>query len=418
MYQIENSGVVIKQKDQIFSSLKKFSGTPVFILGLTSMFTDISSEMISTTLPIYLIFTLHFSPLQFGFIDGLYQGASVLIRLISGLVSDKLGKPKQIATLGYLFSAINKIGFVIATPTWGALTSLVFLDRIGKGIRTPSRDAMIAHYSSDKNLAASFGIHRAMDTFGAMFGPLLAAILLGLYPNAFRVVFAASMGFALIGVLVIALFAPSDENIKSDKSKSLSKMDFKKLINLPQFKNFMFANAMLSLVTISDSFLYLALQKQFSMPPQWFPLLFVAVALVFMLTAVPIGKLADKYGKKKVFSVGYILLALSYLLIVSPIRALPIMLFVLLLFGLYYACTDGVLAAAISQIVPSNMKATGLAMISTTGGLMKIFSSIALGWLWEKIGMEQAISIFVLGLFLTLAFFIYFFNRYSKLKIS
>ncbi len=154
----------------------------VVLLGLTSMFTDISSEMVAAILPLYLVFGVGLSPVQFGVIDGLYQGVTAPVRLLSGVLGDRWRRHKEIAVAGYGLSTLTRLALPLAGNAVGALTATVMADRIGKGIRTAPRDAMISLSSTTENLAVSFSVHRALDTFGAMLGPLVAFAILALAP--------------------------------------------------------------------------------------------------------------------------------------------------------------------------------------------------------------------------------------------
>src|SRR5687768_2189498 len=207
MYPIENSGDLIKNKRrQLFSrEIWTNVGGNVFFLGLTSLLTDISSEMVTATLPLYLLLTLRLAPLQFGLIDGINQGASVLVRIASGLIADRWRRAKEVATAGYAFSAVCRIGLLLVGRNWLALSGVVLLDRIGKGIRTSPRVAMIAASVPSEKLGTAFGVHRAMDTAGAMLGPLVATGLLVVAPGAYDAVFIVSFCFAIVGVSVIGL---------------------------------------------------------------------------------------------------------------------------------------------------------------------------------------------------------------------
>src|SRR5919198_5027165 len=168
-------------------------------LGLTSLFTDISSEMVSTVLPLYLVFFLRLTPLQFGMLDGLYQGGAALIRLVGGVAADRSQRYREVAALGYGLSALSKIGLLLgASGGPGLLAATLFVDRTGKGIRTAPRDALISLSSEQHTLGTSFAVHRALDTAGAMIGPLLGFGVLALIPNGFDVVFLTSLCFALV----------------------------------------------------------------------------------------------------------------------------------------------------------------------------------------------------------------------------
>src|SRR5215471_17761561 len=176
----------------------------VVYLGFTSLLTDISSEMVSTILPLYLVFFLKFTPLQFGMLDGLYQGGAALIRLVGAAAADRSYRYKEVAGLGYGLSALSKIGLLFgAAGGPGLVAASLFVDRTGKGIRTAPRDALISLSSEPRTLGASFAVHRTLDTCGAMIGPLVGFAVLALLPNGFDVLFVASLCFALIGLGVL-----------------------------------------------------------------------------------------------------------------------------------------------------------------------------------------------------------------------
>jgi sugar phosphate permease len=178
----------------------------VLFLGLTSLFTDISSEMLSTVLPLYVVFHLGFTPLQFGILDGLYQGIAALVRVISGLVADRWHRHKEVAAFGYGLSTVCRLGLLVVGGTWAGLVSVVLLDRVGKGVRTAPRDALISLSTAPAHLGLAFGVHRALDTAGALLGPLIAFGLLMLVPDGFDAVFVASLCAALVGFAVLTLF--------------------------------------------------------------------------------------------------------------------------------------------------------------------------------------------------------------------
>ena len=205
MYQIETSGDVIKNKRGLLASRLAWLSMSQAVIGLgfTSFFTDISSEMVAATLPIYLVLVLRLAPLQLGIIDGLYQGAAVVVKIASGFVADRLQRQKEIAVAGYALSALSKLILLFVGGSWGGLMGITVVDRIGKGIRTSPRDAMIAASTSEDKLATAFGVHRAMDTAGAMLGPLIAAGLLWFTISAYDTVFVVSLCFALIGLGVL-----------------------------------------------------------------------------------------------------------------------------------------------------------------------------------------------------------------------
>src|SRR5919106_2321977 len=178
----------------------------VWFLGLTSLFTDVSSEMVASVLPAYLVLQLGVSPMVFGTIDGLYQGIGSVVRWIGGAAADRSRRHKEFAAAGYAVSALTRLGLLLVGNAWAAITALIALDRIGKGFRTAPRDALISLSASQTNLGAAFGVHRAMDAFGALLGPLAAFAILAASPRAFDLVFVASFSVAIVGVACIVLF--------------------------------------------------------------------------------------------------------------------------------------------------------------------------------------------------------------------
>jgi MFS family permease len=321
MYPIENSGDLIKNKRKQLLSHAVWAGvgSNVFFLGLTSLLTDISSEMVTATLPLYLLLGLRLAPLQFGLIDGLNQGASILVRVASGLIADRRQRVKEVATAGYAFSAFCRLGLLLVGRSWLGISGVVLLDRIGKGIRTGPRDAMIAASSPSEKLATAFGVHRTMDTAGAMLGPLVAAGLLALTPGAYDAVFIVSLCFAIVGVAVIGLLVEAPAvNTSVVASSPLSSQILKELLARPNFRALVLISSALALTTLSDSFIFLALQRKFSLNLSLFPLLYVGVALVYMVLAIPVGRLADRLGRRYIFLAGYGVLAAVYSLLLLP----------------------------------------------------------------------------------------------------
>ena len=401
MYPVENSSDIIKNKRKhLFSrAIWASVGSTVFFLGLTSLLTDISSEMVTATLPLYLLLTLRLAPLQFGVIDGLNQGASVLVRIASGLVADRWRRAKEVATGGYGFSALCRIGLLLVGRSWLGISGVVLLDRIGKGIRTSPRDSMIAGSVPPELLGTAFGVHRAMDTVGAMLGPLIAAGLLALAPGSYDTVFIVSFCFAIVGLAVISLLVESPvPSAPAKEAALLSSQVVSQLLARRGFRALVLVSSVLALTTLSDSFIFLTLQRGSSLNVNLFPLLYVGVALVYMVFAIPVGRLADRLGRRQIFVGGYGLLALVYGLLMIPGLPPALSLGVLLLMGLYYAATDGVLAALASASLPEQWRTTGLAILTTGTSLARLLASLGYGALWTYIGPSPALSLFLIGL--------------------
>src|SRR4051812_13177539 len=179
MYTLESASSLRRARRSLLKGrLRQRIGGTVLLLGTCSLLTDVSSEMVSAILPLYLVATLGFTPLQYGIVDGLYQGAAAVVRLGSGFLGDRFQRHKFVASVGYGLSALVKLGLALVGSAFGALSALILLDRTGKGIRTAPRDAMISLTASERHLGLAFGVHRAMDTAGAMIGPIIAFALL------------------------------------------------------------------------------------------------------------------------------------------------------------------------------------------------------------------------------------------------
>jgi MFS family permease len=371
----------------------------VWKLGFTSLFTDVSAEMVASILPLYFVMYLGFSPLQFGVLDGIYQGAAVAsLSLVAGVAADRWRRQKEVAVGGYAFSAVSKLGLLAVTGTWTTMGIIIALDRVGKSIRTAPRDAMISLSSNPNALATAFAVHRALDTGGAVVGPLLAFLLLRSIPGNFQFVFVASFAIALIGVGLITLLVDRPEVTSTNSAHYVA--SFRQCLALwkePSFRPILIAGGILTVATVSDAFIYLVLQKNTGSSISAFPLFAFITAVAYLLLAVPAGKLADAWGRRKVFLCGYGFVLLSYAILLLP--GLGKLQFASLGFlGAYYATTNGVLAAVASSALAPELRTSGLAFLNTFLGGCKLLSSIVFGLLWASGAMRTPIWVFSCGL--------------------
>ncbi|MDR6639201.1 MFS transporter [Paenarthrobacter nitroguajacolicus] len=374
-----------------------FRLSPVILwLGIVSMVTDVSSESVTAILPLYVTGFLGLSTIAFGFIDGINQGASAIVRIAAGWAADRSGHPKRIALAGYGLSMVARIGFLFAGGFW-AIAAIVTGDRIGKGIRTAPRDALISVSAQPEHLARSFGVHRMLDNIGAAAGPLIAFFVLLMIPNGFSTVFVVSLAFAVIGVAVLALIVP---DVRADGLRGAGERDRRRLfafswshLKEPGLGKVLIAAGLLGLVTIGDGFIYLVLQARDSFAVQWFPLLFVGTNVVFLALAVPLGRLADRVGKIPVFVGGHVALLATYFLAAAPLGGLGTTVGCLVLLGAFYAATDGVLAALASQLTPPGKLATGIASAQTVVALTRMTASAGFGVLWYAVGASAAMVV-------------------------
>jgi MFS family permease len=370
----------------------------VIALGVVSLVTDISSESVAAVLPLYITGVIGLSTIAFGFIDGIYQGVSALVRIAGGWAADRGDQPKWIAFFGYAVSAIARIGLLFAT-SFAAITAVLAVDRLGKGVRTAPRDALVAASSAPGNLGRSFGVHRMLDTIGAALGPLIAFLILLAIPEGYSTVFVVSLAFAVIGVAVLGILVPNKRPRAERAAAGAPRMPFRwKDLTDRRLRRLLVAAALLGLLTIGDGFIYLVLQSRDAFAAQWFPLLYVGTNIVFLSLAVPLGRLADRLGRPKVFVAGYLALLCAYLSAALPIAGIGVTLLCLLLLGTFYAATDGVLAALATQFTPAPSRASGIAAAQTVVALARLLASTGFGFLWFFAGRGPAVLIVAVAL--------------------
>ena len=366
----------------------------VWCLGLTSFFTDVSSEMVSSILPIYLVLHLHLSPLAFGMIDGLYQGFAALVRVAGGFLADRWRSHKAVASVGYGLSAACKLGLLAAGNVWSLVALTIALDRTGKGIRTAPRDALISLSTPRAGLAAAFGVHRALDAAGAMLGPVLAFLLIAFLPGAFDVVFVVSFSLAMIGLGVILFLVDGPEREAPSPQPVITVSSAMGLVRMPGFRPLLLAGGVLGAATVSDSFVFLTLQRQIGFSTAYFPLLYAAVAACHGSLAVPLGRAADRWGRWRTFLAGHVLLLLVYAVLITPGSGSWRLVLALVLFGSYYAATDGVLTAMGSAALPSRLCGSGLALLTTVTNVARLLASVLFGAIWQWAGLTSAFTVF------------------------
>ncbi|MGV9253029.1 MFS transporter [Streptomyces sp. NPDC003697] len=424
----------------------------VLALGTVSLVTDVSSEMVTAVLPLYLVAGLGLSPLGFGLLDGVYNGFSALVRLAGGHLADRGGgRHKWVAALGYGTSALCKPLLLIAhslTPIGLVLAA----DRTGKGLRTAPRDALISLSSSPETRGRAFGVHRAMDTAGALLGPLAAFLILRATVDGYDAVFTVSFCVAVAGVLVLVLFVPGGTARPSgalpsgrtrptrprgavpsagrtqptrpvelggtapDRTPPPQRPGSPRpsgrptlraavaLLHRGDLRRIAVCAALLGLATVSDSFVYLLLQRRLGVPDRWFALLPLGTAAAFLLLAVPLGRLADRIGRRRVFLAGHGALLTVYALLLGSFHGTALPYVVLLLHGGFYAATDGVLMAAASECVPEELRSSGLALVQTGQALARFACSLGFGAAWTVWGDRVALTASTVALVVCAAF--------------
>jgi MFS family permease len=369
----------------------------VWTLGFTSMFTDISSEMVASVLPMYLVVQLGLQPFAFGVVDAIYQGAAALVRVLAGVFADRGQRYKGVATLGYGLSALCRVALLAVGSTWTAIVGIVAIDRIGKGVRTAPRDALISLRTPAADLGTAFGVHRGMDAAGAMMGPLLAFVLLAALPGRFDVLFATSFVVAVVGVAIIMLFVAPVRGQPPPSSTPLRERSTD-LLRDRRFRAILIAGFVLGLPTVSDAFIFLSLQRRLSIGGMTFPLLYVGTSLFTAMFSVPFGRLADLVGRTTVLLCGYGLLALVYVTLVVPQASIVLAVATVALLGAYYAATDGVLTAMAAAVLSPPTSGSGLAYLATSTNVARIVASVLFGLLWTRAGLANATAFYLVGL--------------------
>ena len=366
---------------------RRVPGT-VIALGAVSLVTDISSEMVTAVLPLYLVLGLGLSPLQFGFLDGMFNGATALVRLLGGHAADRGGRHKRVAGLGYALSACSRLGLLLAGGATAGITAALATDRIGKGIRTAPRDALISLSGPPETLGRSFGVHRAMDTTGALLGPLAAFALLWATADAYDAVFVVSFCTGLLGVVLLVVFVPGRAHAEAPAPRRRRAFG---ALRDTAFRRIVYAAALLGAATIGDGFVYLLVQRRLDLATSWFPLLPLGAAAGYLLLAVPAGRVADRFGRGLPFLYGHMALLLVYVLLLAPMGDAALVALVLTLLGVFYAATDGVLMALAGPLLPEDGRAGGLAVLQTAQALARLVGAAGFGAAWTFWGPAPAL---------------------------
>lgn len=371
----------------------------VVFLGLTSLLTDISSEMVNSVLPLFLTFQLGFSRAQFGLFNGASQVLVALAALGGAAVADRHHRYKEVAAAGYAVSAATRVGLTAARNSWVATTGLLYADRAAKGVRTAPRDALISLSAVPGHMGEAFGVHRGLDTAGALAGPLVAFALLTVAPEAYGSIFTASFWIALAGLAVLVLFVQNREEAgRAVARRAVSIRTGFTLLREPRFRRLVTAGVALSAVTIADALVYLTFQQRSGMTIRFFPLLFVGTAVGYVTLAMPLGRLADRVNPAKVFLGGQALLVVVDLALLRSSPGPLALLLMLGSLGVYYAATDGVLATIASSILPAEVRASGLAFLGAAMALADFSASAAFGFAWQWWGPDVAVTAFLVGM--------------------
>ncbi|MBS1149600.1 MAG: major facilitator superfamily 1 [Myxococcaceae bacterium] len=356
----------------------------VWALGFVSLLMDVSSEMIHSLLPLFMVTTLSASATAVGVVEGLAESTALIVKVFSGTLSDYLRRRKVLAVVGYALGALTKPLFAIASSTGVVLTARL-IDRVGKGIRGAPRDALVADLAPAHLRGASFGLRQSLDTVGAFLGPLLGVGLMLLWANDFRAVFwvAVIPGLMAVALLIFGVHEPADHQTR----KPINPIRRENLRRLgAEYWWVVAVGAVFTLARFSEAFLVLR-AYQGGVPLAVVPLVMVAMNVVYAVTAYPFGKLADSVSHRKLLAIGLLaLIAADVVLAISSHWA--VVLGGVALWGIHMGMTQGLLATMVADTAPADLRGTAYGFFNLLSGLAMLVASGLAGLLWEGLGAE------------------------------
>lgn len=356
----------------------------IWVLGFVSLLMDVSSEMIHSLLPMFMVGTLGLSVLWVGLIEGIAESTALIVKVFSGALSDYLGRRKGLAVLGYGLGAVTKPLFALANGA-GVVVTARFLDRIGKGIRGAPRDALVADLAPQNMRGAAFGLRQSLDTVGAFLGPLLATGLMLLWANDFRSVFWAATVPAVLCVILLMLGIR--EPVRSAGRTPVSPISRASLTALGRpYWWVVGIGAVFTLARFSEAFLVLR-AAQLGIAMAWVPLVMVAMNVVYAGSAYPFGKLADAISHRLLLAMGLIVLIAADM-VLGGAADWTTMLLGVALWGIHMGMTQGLLAAMVADAAPADLRGTAFGFFNLMSGLAMLLASGLAGYLWETHGAE------------------------------
>ncbi|HPT07082.1 MAG TPA: MFS transporter [Candidatus Omnitrophota bacterium] len=351
----------------------------IILLGITSLLTDIASEMVYPILPIYLVVQLGAGPVVLGIIEGIAESLASLTKVFSGYFSDRFRLRKPFAIAGYAASTLGKF-FLYLSTGWGMVLVGRTVDRFGKGIRTAPRDALIAESARRNRRGSAFGLHRAMDTFGACIGVWLAYLLIIKFKGDYQHVFLFSIIPAFFGVIILFFVREKRTYLQEQKEKVVFR--WKSLDR--RLKLFLVFTFIFTLGNSSNQFLLLRAQNTGNSLAQVI-LMYLAFNIIYSIVSYPAAHLSDHIGRKKLLVAGYLFYAIVYLGFAIT-QAAHAYWFLFAVYGLYMACTEGVEKALVADIAPSHMRATAIGLHATIVGIGLLPASLLAGAFWHYWG--------------------------------
>lgn len=373
----------------------------IWALGVVSLFMDISSEMIHGLLPVFLTSVLGASAEMVGLIEGIGEATASICKLFSGWLSDRIGKRKVLAILGYSLAAISKPLFALA-PSASLVLAARFSDRIGKGVRDAPRDALISDLVPEGQRGGAFGLRQALDTVGGFAGPLLAIMLMEVLHDNFRLVFWLALIPGIISVVVLVVGVHESPHAVA-KAKAPLRVHDLRLIGRAYWI-VVAVGAVLTLARFSEAFLILRAQHA-GLPLALAPLVLVVMNIVYSLCAYPLGALSDRINRKRMLAIGFATLIVADLVLALAPNLVIVMIGVAL-WGLHMGMTQSLLSALVADAAPHRLRATAFGMFNFVSGLALLLASLIAGFLWAQIGPSATFfagaAFTMLGLFVIL----------------
>ena len=361
----------------------------VWVLGFVSMLMDMSSEMIHSLLPLFLVGTLGVSVLAVGIIEGVAEATALISKVFSGALSDYLGRRKGLAVFGYALGAASKPVFALANGV-GWVVAARFIDRVGKGIRGAPRDALLADIAPASIRGAAFGLRQSLDTVGAFAGPLMATGLMLAWANDFRAVFWVAVIPGLLAVLLLLVGIKEPERQRRGPAVNPIRRDA--LARLGRRYWWVVAvGAGFTLARFSEAFLVLR-ASQVGVPLAWVPLVMVAMSGFYAASAYPFGKLSDSVSHAKLLAAGLLVLVVADLVLARATGWAALGLG-LALWGVHMGMTQGLLAAMVAETAPEDLRGTAYGFFNLLSGVAMLVSSVLAGLLWDAFG--SAVTFYV-----------------------
>jgi len=375
----------MKQSENVNQSGQSVASNPIaglsrsaIIIGFVSLLSDISGEMIYPILPVFLTQTLHAPATVLGLVEGIAVGASTAVGGLSGWLSDRIGRRKPVAFFGYSLTAATR-PIIAAAQVWPVVLAARFAERFGKGIRTAPRDALLAESVSEKVRGRAFGFERAMDSGGAVIGPLVALMLVGWLGLGPRSIFLISgLPAALAAVLILTVPEPVVDN-----AGGRSKVRFSLRGTMPEFKRLLIVIAVFGIANSANAFLILR-SEQLGLSRTWTILAYALYNAVGSLAAIPAGSASDRFGRRNILITGFIIYAVSYVgfgAASAGWMAWPLF----AIYGLFPALTDGVGKAMAVDSAGTAGRATAIGIYSMVVGITEIIASYFAGWFWDHV---------------------------------